>query len=418
MYIEKRSIFDIFKTKEQKQQMKYAAMMNGMVPVFSNFGTDVYASDIVQIAISRVAGEFGKLSPQHIRTDPETGLQQVVNDDINRLLKYGPNEIMSTSDFLEKLIYLKEKYNNAFVYPAYEKIPLGNGKYKRKYTGLYPLNPASEEFKEDETGSLWIEFQFANGYSYTMPYADIIHLRKDYTENDFCGGNQSSRRSELNLLQADDIAVQGIGKGIKSSMGVKGILKINTLLDDDKQESERKAFEEKMKNSESGILPVDLKSDFISLKVDPKVMDKDTMEFIQTRILARYGVSIPIFIGKYTEEEYQAFYEATLEKEIVRFGREFSRKLFTSRELDTGNEIIFFNRGLMFTSTSNKIKVADILTRIGGLTDNEVLGIFGYPPFDGGDIRHQSLNFVNRDIADQYQLARNKGKENADGGKE
>lgn len=26
-------------------------------------------------------------------------------------------------------------------------------------------------------------------------------------------------------------------------------------------------------------------------------------------------------------------------------------------------------------------------------------------PFEGGDVRHMSLNYINRDIADQYQLA-------------
>ena len=60
----------------------------------------------------------------------------------------------------------------------------------------------------------------------------------------------------------------------------------------------------------------------------------------------------------------------------------------------------------MFTSITNKIKFADIVSRFGGLTDNQLLAVFGYPPFEGGDIRHQSLNYVNREIADKYQLGK------------
>ena len=72
----------------------------------------------------------------------------------------------------------------------------------------------------------------------------------------------------------------------------------------------------------------------------------------------------------------------------------------------------------MFTSVENKIKSADIMSKVGVLTDNQIAAIFGYPPFEGGDVRHMSLNFINRDIADTYQLSKGRGKEKADGGKE
>lgn len=396
-----------------RRQMTYAKMMNGMVPVFSSFGNDVYASDIVKNAIRCISAEMSKLNPQHIRVDPN-GMQHVVNSDINRLLKYGPNPLMSTSDFLEKIVYMRERYNNVYIYPQYERIPLGKGKYKRKYTAFYPLNPMEVEYLEEESGKLWVKFTFANGYNYTMPYEDIIHWRKDFTENDFVGGDAQGNpdnRAELKLLETDDTILQGIGKGVKASLGVRGIVKIQKMLDDEKQEKEREKFEKKLSESKSGLLTIDLKNDFIPIKLDPKVIDKDTIEFVATRVLAKYGVSLAIYNGDYTDEQYQAFYEKTLEGMVISLGRVFSKVLFTDRELDMGNEIIFYNQGLMFTSMSNKIKAVDILTKLGTLTDNQVLNIFGYPPFDGGDIRHMSLNYINREIADNYQLSKNKGKE-------
>lgn len=199
--------------------------------------------------------------------------------------------------------------------------------------------------------------------------------------------------------------MQGIKKSIKSSLSVKGIMKVNTMLDDEEQEKKRAEFETKMKNSESGIVPMDIKGDYIPIKIDPKVIDKDTMEFIDKRILANFGVSLKILNGDFTEEDYQAYYEKKLEPMIISLGRAFTKTLFTDRELDVGNEIIFYQQGLMYMNTANKINAVDILTRLGTITDNEVLAAFGYPPFEGGDIRHMSLNYINRDIADQYQLA-------------
>lgn len=401
----------------KKKQMKYMQMMNGMSPVFSSFGTDVYASDITKGAVRCIANEIQKLNPRHIATDPKTGLQKETRDEINRLLKFGPNPYMTTSDFLSKIVYLREKNNNAYIYPAYEKIPLKDGKYKRRYTGFYPLNPVTTEYLEDESGKLFIKLAFLNGYEYTMPYSDIIHWRKDFFENDIQGGDasgNSDNRAELKLLEADNTVVQSVDKGVRISMGARGILKVNTMLTDDEQDERRIIFEKKLEENKSAILTTDLKGEFVPIKIDPKVIDKDTMEFIMTRILANRGVSLPVYNGTFTEEEYQAFYEKTLEHMIVSLGRVFSKTLFTERELEVGNEIIFYNQGLMFTNTANKIKAVDIMSQRGTLTDNQILAVFGYPPFEGGDIRHQSLNFINREIADTYQLSRNRGKENAD----
>jgi HK97 family phage portal protein len=401
-----------------RKYKQYAKVMNGLAPVFSSFGQDVYASDIVENAIRCIATEMGKLNPRHIRTDPTTGIQKEENSDINRLLKYGPNAYMSTSDFLQKITYLREKYKNAYIYPEYEKIPLEEGKYKRRYTAFYPLNPINTELKEAEgTGELWIEFTFSSGYKYQMPYADIIHWRKDYNENDYFGGNAdgtTNNKTELRLLQTDDVITQGIDKGIKASLGVTGVLKSATMLDKDKQMEAMDEFEQKLKVSTSGVLFTDIKNEFVPIKMEPRFVDKDTVEFIIKRILANRGVSLPIYMGEFTEEEYQAFYEKTLEHMVISLGRAFSRVLFTDRQLDVGNEVIFYNQGLMFTNMANKIKAVDILSRIGVLTDNQVLGIFGYAPFEGGDIRNKSLNYINRDIADSYQLSKiYNGKEKA-----
>ena len=177
-------------------------------------------------------------------------------------------------------------------------------------------------------------------------------------------------------------------------------------MDDDKQREERERFEAKMMDMQNGILPVDLKNEFTPINIDPKLIDKDTMEFIDKRILAHFGVPLAIFTGDFTEEQYQAFYEKTLEPMIISLGRAFY-KLFTKRELEVGNEIIFYNQGLQFMNTANKIAAVDILSRIGTLTDNEILAVFGYPPFEGGNIRNKSLNYINREIADQYQLSNN-----------
>lgn len=396
---------NIFKNHKDKKMMKeYAKMLNGSTPVFSNFGNDIYASDVVNSCIRSIATEMSKLSPKHIRTTNDT--QVNVNSSINRLLKFSPNEFMTTKDFLEKCTWLYEKNYNCFIYPKYELRDVAGGTI-RNYIGFYPLNPTNADFLEDDSGKIYIKFYFGVGESYTLPYSDIIHWRKDFSDNDIMGGDVNGNPKNqdlLKVLKVNNTITEGLDKAVKSSLSVRGLLKIQTLIDDEKQDKERKEFERKLMSSDSGILPIDLKNEYIPLNINPTIIDKNTLEFVERKILNHYGVSLPIVNGNFTDEEYQAFYEKKLEPNIIALGQAFSKTLFTDRELDHGNEVIFYGQKLLFTNTKNKIAVADILGNRGALTDNQLLEIFGYPPFEGGDTRHMSLNFINRDIADNYQM--------------
>ena len=193
-------------------------------------------------------------------------------------------------------------------------------------------------------------------------------------------------------------------------MSVRGILRINSMLDDEKQQAERARFEKAIKEGISGILPIDLKGEYIDLKPDPKLIDKDTLEFIQSKVLYWYGVPLKIMAGNFTDEEYQAWYEKTLEPLIVSFGQGFTKALFTQREIDFGNEVVFYHRNMMYLSTASKLKLIEIAGQQGLLTDDQKLAVLGYPPLaDGtGSRRTISLNYVSTEIADEYQLNRAK----------
>lgn len=399
---------NIFKGSETNKQMQQVRMLDGYSPIFSQFGQNVYASDVVQMCIDIIATECSKLRPQHIRTD-KNGIQVTVNSSINRLFKFAPNELMTTRDFIEKIIWLLYMNYNAFIYPTYEVKTNDRGNTYRNYTGFYPLNPTQVTFLQDTTGKLFVELGFANGDKFTLAYSNIIHLRKKFSVNDVMGGGmdgQPDNKALLKVLQINDTVLQGLEKAIKTSLTIRGIIKINTLMDDEKQQAERRRFEEAINSSKSGILPLDLKGDYIDLKPDPKIIDKDTLEFLEKKILYYYGVSMPILSGDFTDEQYQAFYEKTLEPLIISLGQAFSKCIFTQRELEVGNEIVFYPQKLLFTNTKNKIAVADILGNRGALTNNQLLELFGYPPYEGGDERYMSLNYIDVTLANEYQMKR------------
>lgn len=387
----------------------YAKMLDGSMPVYSTT-RDVYAYDIVQMAIDCIAVEISKLQPRHIRTSAD-GKQATVNSAINRLFEIAPNDLMTTRDFLEKVIWLLYYNYNAFIYPTYELVPDGRGNRVREYTGFYPLNPTTATFLQDAAGTLYVKFDFSGGASFTFPYAEIIHLRKRFSQNDIMGGGLNGRPDNAALLKAaviNDAVTEGIGKGVQASLGVRGILKLASALDDEKMKAEREQFEKAIKSSQSGILAMDPKGEYIDLKPDPKLVDKDTLEFIQSKILYWYGVPLKILAGTFNDDDYQAWYEKTLEPLLISLGQAFSKTLFSRNELSHGNRLVFYFKNMMYLSTASKLNLIKIAGEQGLLTDNQKLAVLGYPPLaDGtGDRRTISLNYVSTEIADEYQLKR------------
>lgn len=121
-----------------RYKRSYAKMLDGQIPVFTSYGKDIYAYDILRNAIAINCMEVSMLEPRHIRYSPEKETQVTVNSDINRLLTIAPNPYMTPSDFLYKCNWLYETTDNCYIYPTYEKEYVKDGYYKRKYTGFYP----------------------------------------------------------------------------------------------------------------------------------------------------------------------------------------------------------------------------------------------------------------------------------------
>jgi len=398
------------KATARRQRRLYARMLDGSIPVFSSFGRDIYVSDIVHAAVNRVAVEMSKLQPRHIRTDNEGRITEPKSE-FNRLFKFKPNPIMTTSEFLEKLIWLLFKNYNCFIYPTYDIAVDRQGRAYRRYTGFYPLNPLTATFLQDETERLFVEFDFGGGNKFTIPYDDVIHLRKKYSEHELLGGGKNGRpdnESLLRVLEVEHAILEGLEKAIPATLNVRGVLRVNTLIDDAKQAEERERFERAIQEGQSGVLVTDLKAEYTPLEIDPALVDKETMAFIQDKILNWVGVPLKILSGNFTGEDYQIWYEQELEPLIIRMGQAFSACLFTENELNHGNQVVFYQRDLMYMSMQTKLNLLKIAGEQGLLTDNQKLQIIGYPPLPGeeGNRRTISLNYISVNIADEYQMRR------------
>lgn len=383
------SIFDFFKKQKAAQTLHFAPTLTGRTPFYTDFGANIYASDIVVQSIRCKANEFKKLRPRHIRT--KDGQQTTVSESSIQRVLNRPNEIMTTAEFLEKITILLELNKNVYIYPTYYKTKGG----EKVFTGLYPLNPAQVSYMVDAAGEYYIQFVFGNAYMVNIPQRDVIHWRKDYGVNDYFGGGYNGGNDDAGLLAAldrYDKLCQSIAKATAVSCQVNGLVKVNTYLSDDKQEAEIKKFKEKLANNESGVMFTDLKTEYTHIPHDVKLVDAETLRFFYDTICRANGTPIAILNGDYTKTQKEAYYEHAIEPDLVALGQAMTRVMFTDNEKNFGNEIVLFPRDIVFMSMSEKIAALQSGLPAGIFTKNEAREMLGYPPLEGGDVMPRGYN--------------------------
>lgn len=391
--------------KRAPKNTKPAPSTSGFMPWYTQNMTNIYASDVVQQSLKCIVDEMKKLNPTHIRligNDP-VPVKSTIQDVLN-----NPNELMTTSEFLEKTVWLLLLNYNAFIIPTYYTwIDDKTGQERRYYEALYPIKPIQVDFIEDASGTLFVTFWFWNGYKTTIKYDDVIHIRYNYSINEYMGGNemgQPDHRALLETLNLNNDLLHGVAKAMKASYAVNGVVKYNTLLDDGKTEAALKELENKLRNSESGFLPLDLKAEFTPLEHKSALVDKDTLEFIDTKILRNWGVPLPILKGDYTKEQYEAFFQKTLEPLVIAISQALTKKMFTKREKAFGNKIELYPKDLIFMTVTQTLQMIKDLSPTGALFENEkrvALGLRPLPELEGK--RYMSLNWIDADMAAQYQ---------------
>lgn len=382
--------------KVQEQQMKNFEMLNGGYKSFSQFTGDAYQNDIYRSAVDSIARHIAKLSGKHIINNSK---QNDSNSKINRLIQDRPNPYMSGYDFLYKVATQYFLYNNAFI--LVQKDSKGN------LSGLYPLSPTNVEYVIDTSNEVYLKFLFSNGDKVILHMDEVAVLRRHFNSNELLGDDNSAIMSALQLAHTQS---EGMNEAIKNSAQIRGIVKYQQALSPRKL---REAKEEFMNNyfsmaNNGGVVPVDTSMEYTPLKVSDVQIDTSQIKVVKEKIYDYLGISEKIVNGTYDEDGWQAFFESIIEPFSIQIALELTDKVFSEREKAFNNRIVFESSKLQYASNKSKTNVIKELLPLGVLTVNQALDLLNLPNVEDGDKRIQSLNYVDKDIINQYQMD-NKG---------
>lgn len=396
------------KFRGNRDQRILAEVLSDSRAVFSSFGNNIYASDFVASCIDRIATEISKIEVVSV-IEKDSRITRL-NDDISRLFRYGGvNELQTAKDFLACCEWLRRKDKNCFIYPQWELVISKNGQEFRRYTAFYPLAPVSAELGHFDDGSWAIKFTWRDGSTDILPYDSVIHLRwRRGTSTIMGGGNDygaSDDSDSLKALQNLNEIVEGLPKMIRSSLSLQGVLQVKTVLDRKSILETGADFEQRIKKTESGIVAVGLDGSFTPIHNPMPTIPDSVLKFLKDIIRERYGISEAILSGDFNGTQHAAFYQTCIEDFIVEFEQALTNRLFTPREKDVGHRVKCYYSRVAYMDASEKRELANLAKDTGLMTLNEIRELYGLSPLnEGGDRRLQSLNYVETNLVDKYQI--------------
>lgn len=399
------SFFDKLKNIFKGRTINAISISNGTMPMYSQYGQNIFASDVVMQAVNCIISELVKLKPTHIKKiDTDISPQ---NSSIQNVLDY-PNELMTTADFIEKVMWNYYFNSNSFIIPKfYIWKDKETGKIKRHYEALYPVRPSEVDFLQDASERYFVKMHFPNNITVTFHYEDIIHLRREFSVDDFMGGNSNGQPNNTGLektLDLNEKLLDSIAVSLNAATKINGIVKIKTFLKDPDLQKSISDFNKLLENNKGGLLPLDISTDYVPLTKDVKLVDQKTLDFIDSKILRNFGIPLPILTGDYTKEQYEAFYQKAIEPIVIKLSQSFTKTIFTQREKSFGNQIVFYPEELVFLNRQQAIEVIKWLGQSGTLFENEKRTILGLKPIKELEgVRMQSLNYINVNDANRYQ---------------
>lgn len=397
---EKRSLFNtIFGKKSDKQQNKNVTqtqfqLLSGWSTQFSTLPEGTYNSKVARQVIDRIATHCAKLVPKHIQGN----ITNNIKGDINFLLSNQPNPLMNTFDFIYRIISLLYTDCNSFVFIAKDKTGF--------ITGFYPVLATTYELLQGADGTMYLQFNFVNGQTYTIPYLELIHLRLFYNRNDVFG--MSNRVLQTDLNTADTVA-QGIDKAIKTTSNLKGILQYeNSMLKNKDLVKTKDDFVKDFLNmdNEGGIAALDAKATFKEVNLKPITLDNEQLKQVNYNIFDYFGVSEKIVDNSFTEEEWNAFYEGIIEARGIQMSYAFTNKIFKKKSIKEGHKIVFTANRLQYASLKTKTDLLKVVAPWAMIKVDEGREILDLTPLGGeeGNRILQSLNNIDSTIANQYQV--------------
>ncbi len=341
-------------------------------PVFTSWGGRIYESELVRAAVDAKARHFAKL-------------KYTVNGSARPKLvtatKTAPNPWYTWPQFLERCSNIYDIENNLFIVPILDSVG--------DVCGFFPVLPSGCKIVS-HGGTPFLKYSFRNGKQASMQLDRCAVITKHQLNDDFFG---ESNRALDPTMQLINMVNQGIEEGVKNSATYRFMAQLNSKAFDEDLRKERERFDRNNFQTGGGGLLL-FGNQFMNVKELTQrsyQVDAEQSKLIKENVFDYFGVSERVIQNTATGDELDAFFNGAIEPTCIKLSDALTRMVFTERERNTGNEIVFNANRLQYMNIGAKISMAQQLGDRGVLMIDEIRELFNYPPLPDGVGQHAPI---------------------------
>ena len=368
-------------------------LLTGYNTVFTTFNGGLYEMGLTRSCIDKIATQCSKLHP-------------VINgnknyNNLNILLQNKPNRLMTTQQFLYRLVTILLVENNAYIIPIFEN------SVSMKIIGFYPARSSGSKIVK-YNGVDYLVYQIDNK-EYVVEYDFAGVLRRHYYKKEYLGESNEAINSTMDLINTQE---KGIKEGIKSGAMIRFLAKLGIVQNSDsiKAEQERLKNEQLSVENNGGVLIFDSKySDVQKVDSKPFIVDKDNMDLIKNNVFDYFHMSEGILQNTASEDQWNLFYEDVIEPIAIQISQVLTNMIIKQADIKNGLNIVLESTKLQFISNSTKLNVSQQLFDRGILSTNQVMDIWNLPHVDESEDKryirkeYTEVNNLDKEVNDNEQ---------------
>lgn len=344
----------------------YFKTLTAYQPVYTTYRGGLYEMALTRAAIAAFARHCSKL---HL---------ELVGDfrpELAPVLGQQPNPWMDASKFIARLATIYQVQNNAVIVPVEDAAG--------RLVGYYPVLPQQTSIRE-YGGAPYLQYEFWGGQRAAVELSRAGLLTQHQYEDDFFGADNRPMLPTLQVMRTQD---EGIVNGIKNATTIRFLARLAANLKQKDIDAERERFaKDNLEGNNTGVMMFDSKyADVKQIESTALVVNPKQQELIRESVFEYFGTNEKILTNTYTEDEWNAYYEGSIEPFAIQLSLVLTAMTFTPAEIEQGAGIIATANRLQYASNNTKLNIVTQLFDRGFLTHNMGLEIFNMPPVEDGD---------------------------------
>ena len=328
---------------------------------------------------------------------------------LDRILKFKPNPIQTSSNFYYSLAYSYFFGGIALAFIDWDTSDITQKKVK----AIWPV--ATNLINDIKVSGENVFFKFMLDGELRLASLDdfIVLVKHPKMENPFNYKDESMKKI-LEILATNE---EGIIKAIQNSNLIRFLVLSASKMNDKLIEENQKKIEKRIQNS-NGALYIESGEQVVPLTNQSKYASAEDVADMKKEIYNYFGVSDAFLNSSYNEDSWQSVYDGAIEPFIMQLSQELTIKLFTKREFDVGNRIEVVTSPLQTASLKTRISIAEAYLKLPTIRPNVVCDLLYLPRLENGDKEVQSLNYVSANKVDSYQGVEGNDNSNQEGDNE